>query len=53
MSNVKRLPVERHDLGELAESIYDLIMEHTDKLTVTEAIGVLEVVKLQLFEEQQ
>ena len=52
MSNIQRLPVQRHDLGALAEEIYNMIMGHTDEITMTEAIGVLEVVKLKLYEEQ-
>ena len=53
MSNIRRLPIERHDLGALAADISNLIMSQTDKITMTEALGVLEVVKLQIFEEQK
>ena len=52
MSNVLRLPVERHDLQALVDEIKDLLHSKSG-LNFTEALGALELVKLELYLEAQ
>lgn len=52
-TNIKQLPVKRHDLGRLADQIHDLIMktDENTQLSLAEALGVLEIVKIQLYDD--
>jgi hypothetical protein len=50
--NVERLPLRRHDLKRLVEDIKAVVYERKGQISVIEAIGALELVKLEIFEEQ-
>lgn len=41
MSNIRRLPVARHDLGELVRMIKEIVYKSAGEITVTEAIRAL------------
>lgn len=53
MDNVRRLPVQRHDLGELVRVIKEVVYRTAGEITVTEAIGALEIAKLEILDEQK
>jgi hypothetical protein len=52
MSNVFQFPVKRPDLAELVEQLKAKVYEYSDRVTVPEAIGALELAKLEVFNEQ-
>lgn len=47
MSNVVQLHAPRHDLAELAIKISNMV--HVDGICLVEAIGILEIVKMDLY----
>lgn len=52
MDNVVTLKAKRYDLQDLVEKIKDAIYSKTGReITVLEALGALEVVKMELFNE--
>lgn len=51
-ANVERLPLRRHDLQRLVDEIKAVVYERKGQISVIEAIGALELVKLEIFEEQ-
>jgi len=53
MSNVITLQFKREHLGQMASKIQDVLYEYSDKISLAEAIGVLEIVKAQILEDQQ
>jgi len=53
MTNVVNVPFKREHLGELAEALVALMYEYADRISLAEALGVLEIVKAQILEEQQ
>ncbi len=50
-SKVTTAPFHRASLGNLAEAIRALIAERAGHITLAEAIGVLEIVKIELWQE--
>lgn len=50
---VTRLPVKRNDLQRLVESIKKIVHEMDGVISVTEAIGALELAKLETLKEQE
>jgi hypothetical protein len=50
---ITKLVTERWDLSRLVESIKAVVYEHTGTISVTEAIGALELAKLEIMQEQQ
>lgn len=52
MSNVIQLPTKRPDLQELVSAIKETVYRNKG-LTVTEAIGALEIAKLEIWMEQE
>lgn len=52
MSNVVTAPFRREQLGDLANKIEEMIYEYADRISLAEAIGVLEIVKAQILEDQ-
>lgn len=53
MNNVRRLPVQRHDLGDLVRVIKEIVYRSAGEISVTEAIGALELAKLEILDEQK
>ena len=53
MSNIRRFPVQRYDLGELVKCIKEVVYRTVGEITVTEAIGALELAKLEILDEQK
>lgn len=53
MSNIRRLPVKRHDLDDLVMYIKEVVYRTAGAITVTEAIGALELAKLEILAEQK
>ena len=51
-ANVTPMRQQRTDLARLVESINDAVYANSDGLSVTEAIGALELAKLELLDEQ-
>ena len=51
--NVVRLYVQRRDLQRLVSSIKQTIYDHIGGLSVTEAIGAIELAKIEILQEQQ
>ena len=52
MSNIVAAPFKKEHLGTLAEDIQALIYVYVNRISLAEAIGVLEIVKAQLLEEK-
>lgn len=52
-TNVVRLPVVRQHLHRLVEDIKEAVYQHSGEIGVAEAIGALEVAKLEIFQEHQ
>lgn len=52
MSNIVAPAFKKEHLGTLAEDIQSLIYEYVNRISLAEAIGVLEIVKAQLLEEE-
>lgn len=50
---VTPLKQERHDLGALVKHIKAVVHGYDGRISVTEAIGALEIAKLEIFEEQK
>lgn len=44
---------KRHDLQKLVEHIKAVLHQRDGRISVTEAIGALEIAKMELFQEQQ
>ncbi|MDC9749053.1 hypothetical protein [Proteus mirabilis] len=55
MMRIVKLPVDKkfQSNGELAKQILELIHEYDGKISLAEAIGVIEIVKLTLVGEQE
>jgi hypothetical protein len=53
MTNVVNVPFKREYLGELAESMVAIVYTYADRISLAEALGVLELVKAQILEEQR
>ena len=47
MSNVVTAPFRREHLGEMASKIEAVVYEYADRISLAEAIGILEIVKAQ------
>jgi len=47
------LSQKRHDLQKLVEHIMIIVHQYNGRISVTEAIGALELAKLELYEEQK
>ena len=52
MSNVVTVPFRREYLGEMASKIEAVVYEYADRISLAEAIGILEIVKAQILEDQ-
>lgn len=52
MSNVVTAPFRREHLGEMANKIEAVFYEYADRISLAEAIGILEIVKAQILEDQ-
>lgn len=52
MDNIVHIPFKREYLTELATRIIDTVYEYADRISLAEAVGVLEIVKSQVLEEQ-
>jgi len=52
MSNVVTAPFRREHLGEMASKIEAVVYEYADRISLAEAIGILEIVKAQILEDQ-
>lgn len=52
-STVKPLGQKRHDLQKLVNDIKAVVHERDGAISVTEAIGALEIAKLEIFEAQK
>ena len=52
MTNVVPLGQKRHDLQKLVDEIKQVIYDRVGTISVTEAIGALEVAKYEIFKEQ-
>ena len=52
MINVIRLQIERHDLGDLVADIKKVVYAR-EGISVTEAIGAIEIAKLEILKEQE
>lgn len=52
MKNVFRLPVERNGLANLVNEIKSVIYKQTGNISIAEAVGVLELAKIELVNEQ-
>jgi hypothetical protein len=52
MNNIVAAPFKKEHLGTLAGDIEKLIYEYANRISVAEAIGVLEIVKAHLLETQ-
>lgn len=50
--SVVALRIPRHDLQRLVEAIKSAVYEHAKGLSVTEAIGALELAKHEILQEQ-
>jgi hypothetical protein len=46
------LSQKRHDLQKLVEHIKIVVYQYNGRISVTEAIGALEIAKMELFKEQ-
>ena len=49
----RKVTTARPDLGRLVDEIKRVVYEQKGQISVTEAIGALEVAKLEIFKEQQ
>ena len=45
-------PFQRHHLAEMAERIKDVIYEYADRVSVAEVLGILEIVKTEIYEQE-
>ena len=45
-------PFQRHHLGEMAERIKEVIYEYADRVSVAEVLGILEIVKAEIYEQE-
>lgn len=52
MSNIVTVPFRREHLGEMANKIETVVYEYADRISLAEAIGILEIVKAQILEDQ-
>ena len=52
MSNVVTAPFRREHLGEMANKIEAVVYVYADRISLAEAIGILEIVKAQILEDQ-
>ena len=52
MSNVVTAPFRREHLGEMARKIETVVYEYADRISLAEAIGILEIVKAQILKGQ-
>jgi hypothetical protein len=52
MSNVVIFPAKRPDLAELVARLKELVYEYSDRITVPEALGAMELAKLEIFNQQ-
>ena len=50
MSNVQPAPFQRSHLGKLAEELQEVIYTYANRASVAEVLGVLEIVKLEVYE---
>ena len=51
--NIVHPPFQRHHLGDMAEQIKEVIYSYADRVSVAEAIGILEIVKAEVLAEQE
>lgn len=51
--NVVPLRARRNDLQEAVDTIKDIIYGYSGTMSLAEAVGILEMVKLELLEEQK
>ena len=52
MSNVVTAPFRREYLNEMASKIEAVVYEYAGRISLAEAIGILEIVKAQILEDQ-
>jgi hypothetical protein len=52
MSNIVVVPFRREHLGEMANKIEKIIYEYANRISIAEAIGILEIVKAKILEDQ-
>lgn len=50
MSNVVHMPIVRNDLNELVKRIKLLLIEHQPPLNAVEAMGVLTIAEMEMFD---
>lgn len=48
-----RFATRRQDLADLRDSILALLYERSGSISVAEAVGILEIAKMELFEDQR
>ena len=53
MNDVVQISFKRYDLVKLVEELLDVIYKHAGKVSLSEAVGSLELCKAQLLEEQK
>ena len=51
MNNVVKLPAMRNDLANLSDAIKEFVYEQAVGLTIIEVVGVLELVKIDIYNE--
>ena len=53
MSNIVRMPVIRNDLGNLVDTIKQFVYKESAGFSVIEVIGILEIVKIEVYNEAE
>ena len=53
MNNVVTAPFRREHLGETANKIEAVVYEYADRISLAEAIGILEIVEAHILEDQR
>lgn len=53
MANVHMLKLPRRDLERLVNAIKDAFYENAEGMSLTEAIGAIEVAKIEIYNEQK
>ena len=49
--NLFKMPVKRNDLANLVKEIKSVVYSHSGKISVTEAVGALELAKIEIVNE--
>lgn len=51
--SVTHVPFRREHLAEMADRLKEVIYSYSDRVSVAEAIGILEIVKAEIFTAEQ